>query len=306
MPLVAKRVQQGWRRQGWRDPRLVVTLPYFLPVARELGFHRTVYYAVDNYQADGYHANWPKGAAEAQENELIRNAVATLAASSELANWFRERAPSAAAKIHYLPNGARPDMILPSEAIKTGPLALRADLASRFGAATGPVVGVYGETSPGHGIEFLAAVVDRSPSFRFLVMGPVIEGLRGAGRETIERLRRCPNVVMTGHLREPESFEVLRQCDVMAMALSLDAHIYYTCPVRLWTYMATGRPIVSTPIPEVMKFGELVRFAADADEFALALRDAATERDADRAAKRIQVAKAHAWPALAQRLWEVL
>jgi glycosyltransferase involved in cell wall biosynthesis len=303
MPILAMRLQRAWRARGWKNPRLVVTFPYFLPLVQKLEPARTVYYAVDNYQA-----YWPDRAAalREQENALIRIAGASIAASSLLADWFRERVPSASAKIYQIANGVRPEMIAPIEAIKAGPAVLDRDLAQRFGDASGPVVGYYGNIDPGYGIEFLAAVVARLPEFPFLLMGRVLSDERKPYKQAIADLRKCPNVFFTGHLQEPHSLRFLRQCDVMIISLPLTEQIRYSCPNRLWTYMATGRPIVSTPIPEVTKFGDLVYIAAGVDEFVAALRDAARENDPQRMAQRLEVAKEHTWPVLAERLYSRL
>jgi len=303
MPRLVKRIERAWRERGWSNPRLVVTFPYFLPLARAVGPERLTYYAVDNYQA-----YWPDRATALyeQENELIEIAGASIVASSLLADWFRERVPSAAAKIHYLPNGVRPDMIPPPETMRAHSLALEDNLAQCFGEANGPVIGYYGNIGSGYGIEFLAAIVARLPNFRFLLMGQVLSEHRSPYNEAVTYLRKCRNVSMTGHLQEPESLQFLRQCDVMIIPLPLTDQIRYSCPNRLWTYMASGRPIVSTPIPEVTKFGELVYVAANLDEFVGALGRAAQEYDPGLVTKRIEIAKQHTWPVLAERMWSIL
>ena len=299
MPNVAARVERAWRARGWRNPRLVVTFPYFLPAVRALGAERVIYYAVDNYQA-----YWPDRAAAIceRENELIREAAASVAASSALANWFRERVPEAAAKIHYLPNGISPAMI--PAAVVTN--AVDDNRAQRFGQTNGPVVGCYGNIASGYGVEFLADVVERAPDFRFLLMGQVLSETNPSYRQAIAYLKKRPNVVMTGRLEEPASLQFLCQCDVMIVPLPLTDQVRYSCPNRLWTYMATGRPIVSTPIPEVTKFGELIYAATNIDEFVHALRCAAQENNPSMTEKRIAIAKQHTWPVLAQRMWSIL
>jgi teichuronic acid biosynthesis glycosyltransferase TuaH len=299
MPRLAERVERAWRQRGWKNPRLVITFPYFLPVARALGPERAVYYAVDNYQA-----YWPDRAAALceQENELIKVAGASVATSSALSDWFRERVPTVAAKIHYLPNGVHGEMIAPAEEVEHGPLALDPKLVRHFGEANGPVVGHYGHVA--YDPEFLAAIVARLPDFRFLLMGQVLAGKRYD--KGIAHLRKCPNVVMTGRLREPGSLRSLRQCDIVVIPDPLDSQIQYCCPIRLWTFMATGRPVVSTPIPEVIKFGELIYPATTVDEFVDALVRAAQENTPSLVTKRIAIAQEHTWPVLAQRMWSIL
>ncbi len=303
MPHVAERLERAWREREWRNPRLVITFPYFLPLVRRLGPKRTVYYAVDNYQA-----YWPDRsvALGAQENELIRTAAATVAASSTLATWFRTRVPSAATRVHHLPNGVAPEMICTPEAAEGGASVLDVGLAQRFGNARGPVVGCYGNTAPGYGLDFLAAIAARLPDFRFLLMGQMLSDDRAAHARALAKLARSPNVVMLGHVPEPHSLRFLRQCHIMIIPLPLTEQIRYSCPNRLWTYMATGRPIVSTPIAEVIRFGELVYPAASVDEFVDALRRVAQEDDVRLALRRLAIAKEHAWPRLARRMWSIL
>jgi len=303
MPRLAARIERAWRELGWKNPRLVVTFPYFLPLARALGPERAIYYAVDNYQA-----YWPDRSAKlcAQEDKLIETTRATVAASSELAAWFCQRVPSAMAKIHYLPNGVHPAMVASCEAIKFFPSKLENDLALRFGQAKGPVIGYYGTIAPGYGIEFLAAVVKRLTEFRFLLMGQVLAIDESPFREAVAYLKQCSNVIFTDHLQEPDSVRFLRQCDAMIIPLPLTEQIRYSCPNRLWTYMATGRPIVSTPIPEVAKLGELVYVGVDVDEFADLLRRASLEKNPRRAARRVEIAQERTWPVLAERMWSIL
>ena len=268
-----------------------------------MGPQRVVYYAVDNYQA-----YWPERAAAvcAQENALIDAAGATVAASLQLAAWFRERVPSAAAKIHYVANGVSPDMLASPEAIRAGPLPVDPSLKRQFGSARGPLVGSYGNIGSAYGVEFLAAVVKRLPEFRFLLMGQVLDDRQPKYKKAVDELQNSPNVVMTGRLREPDSLRFLRQCDVMLIPLPLTEQVRYSCPNRLWAFMGTGRPIVSTPIPEVSEFGDIVHVAENHEEFVDALRRAAGENDPNKMMKRIEVARMHTWPVLSQRIWSIL
>lgn len=302
MPVLAKRIRRAWRQRGWRNPRVVVTFPFLLPAAREIGLDRTIYYAVDNYQA----FRPDRAAALArQEDELISGAVATVAASSSLADWFRQRVPARADNIHYIPNGISPLMLRGHEGAIAGPAPLQPNVARFLAQKTGPVVGHYATIEPSYGIDLLIAAAERLRDFRFVVMGQVLPGPRRFA-DLVTRLSALPNVLMTGRLQEPQSRSVLAQCDLMIIPVPLNAQSRYSCPNRLWTFMATGRPIVSTSIPEVTKFGDLVYIGDSAEDFVGALRAAAREHDRERMLRRIAIANQHTWPVLADRMWSVL
>lgn len=302
MPVLAKRIKRVWQSRGWRNPRLVVTFPYLEPVAREIGFDRTIYYAVDNYQAF-----WPARAAvvAAQEDQLIHSATATVATSALLADWFKQRVPSARHKIHCIPNGISSEMVRSTEAASRGPAPLEQRLAQRFGNRAGPVVGHYATIEPRYGIDLLLATAERLPDFRFLVMGQILPGPKPYS-QALARLAKLPNVMMAGRLQEPRSCDLLWQCDLMIIPVPIDAQSRYSCPNRLWTFMASGRPIVSTPIHEVAKFGDLVYIGDNIDALVGALQTAAAERDEARAAARIEIAERHTWSVLAEQMWSVL
>jgi hypothetical protein len=57
-------------------------------------------------------------------------------------------------------------------------------------------------------------------------------------------------------------------CDVLIMPWARNAWIEACNPVKLKEYLAVGRPVVSTPFPQLERFGELVAVANDAPSFA--------------------------------------
>jgi hypothetical protein len=63
-------------------------------------------------------------------------------------------------------------------------------------------------------------------------------------------------------------------CDVLIMPWNRSPWVEACNPVKLKEYLATGRPVVSTPFPELRRYDGLVRIAADAGEFAEAIRAA--------------------------------
>lgn len=65
-------------------------------------------------------------------------------------------------------------------------------------------------------------------------------------------------------------------------------------PLKLYEYLAAGKPVVSTRLPRVADFGDLVRVASDPDGFAAAI-DEALSSESEECERRVAAARPHAW-----------
>ena len=76
------------------------------------------------------------------------------------------------------------------------------------------------------------------------------------------------------HLRDSFYEDVaayMAACDVLIMPWNQSDWIEACNPVKLKEYLAVGRPIVSTPFPELAAYGDHVAVAANATDFAAAI-----------------------------------
>ena len=77
-------------------------------------------------------------------------------------------------------------------------------------------------------------------------------------------------------------------------------------PVKLYEYLAAGKPVVSTPLPSVLPFAREVLVAAD-ERFLEAVEEAVANRhDAVAAEARRRCARAHTWDHRVARILEAL
>ena len=87
--------------------------------------------------------------------------------------------------------------------------------------------------------------------------------------------------------------------DVGILPYILDPFTAAVMPVKLKEYLASGLPVVSTPLPDVLRFAEehpgLVTFGEDASRFVGALRAALADDDAAAVERRMAVARGYDW-----------
>lgn len=65
-------------------------------------------------------------------------------------------------------------------------------------------------------------------------------------------------------------------------------------PLKLYEYLAAGKPVISTPLPRSSEFSDVVAVAQGTDEFAAAINGALHDDD-DLRQRRIAVVRAHSW-----------
>lgn len=112
------------------------------------------------------------------------------------------------------------------------------------------------------------------------------------------------NVHMLGRKPYDEVAHYMASCDVLLMPWNGGEWIRACNPVKLKEYLATGRPIVSTPFPELDHYGGHVEIAADASTFGNKIRDL-IENPGNMAKRRARVAE-ETWLAKARLLSDLL
>jgi glycosyltransferase involved in cell wall biosynthesis len=88
--------------------------------------------------------------------------------------------------------------------------------------------------------------------------------------------------------------DLLRGVDVCLIPYVQDEITRYRSPLKLYEYLATGKPIVSTPQPEIDAFNGLVRIASTAD-FVDTIEDVLQTDSAHDRLGRLEEAKKHSW-----------
>jgi hypothetical protein len=117
---------------------------------------------------------------------------------------------------------------------------------------TGGVCGYIGHLYAGRGMEVIEALAERRPNVLFLVAG---------GHEEEIAIRQArnkrPNLVYLGHLPHDAALRLAKCVDVLLMPYQKNVHLgvgsYDTArwmsPMKMFEYMASGVPIVSSDLP---------------------------------------------------------
>lgn len=151
-----------------------------------------------------------------------------------------------------------------------------------------PRLGFFGLIRDWVDLDLLVALAQRRADWQIVLLGDATVDLAACRAE--------PNI----HLLGPQPYDRLPAfCagfDVGLIPFRLNELTRAVNPIKLREYFAAGLPVVSTPLPEVARYGSLVHLAEGADGFEAAVEAALAEPAAARAV-RSEAMLAETWPA---------
>jgi len=255
-----------------QDLRLAATaailqLPFWWPLAREARARfawPVIYDCMDEHS--GFRTNSPS--VVEREEELVAHADLVIASSIVLQEKIAKK---------------RADVLLVQNACDFEHFSRVQNVESER-----PTIGYYGAISDWFDSDLVATIAERRPEWDFILVGSTL----GA---TINRLSRQRNVRLVGERPYSEIPEWLAKFDVAIIPFKRMPLTEATSPVKAYEILASGKPLVSVPIPEMRALSDIVRLASTAEEFEARIAEALGERDPASAERRRLFARNHTW-----------
>jgi UDP-galactopyranose mutase len=133
-----------------------------------------------------------------------------------------------------------------------------------------PRLGFYGVIDERFDTELLGKIAEMRPNWSFVIVGPVV-------KISDDELPKRPNIHYLGSKTYPELPAYLSGWDVALMPFAMNESTEFISPTKTPEYLAGGKPVVSTPIKDVVRhYGQLegVQIASDPEEFVRACETA--------------------------------
>lgn len=202
----------------------------------------------------------------------------------------KDRHPS----VHCFPSGVDVAHYWPARAPaagQPGPAAIA--------AIPRPRLGYFGVLDERIDWELIAAVARRRPEWHWALIGPT-------AKVDPRELPRAANIHYLGKQAYAELPAFLAHFDVATMPFALNAATRYISPTKTLEYLAGGRWVVSSSVPDVVaSYGALVTIADGAEAWVTALERALQAEPAALAARLAlaqPVLEANTWDAIAARM----
>ena len=161
-----------------------------------------------------------------------------------------------AEKLHAKVQRIRPDAILSPNGVRIEDFQIEpgaeppADLAPIVRRGR-PIIGYYGALADWFDYELVAFVAERSPQFSLVLIGPDYDRTTG-------RLPRLKNVFWLGPKQYDELPRYLQWFDVATIPFKVNRITEATSPIKLFEYIAAGKPIVTTALPECRRYKTVI------------------------------------------------
>lgn len=278
----ARQIHAMLAQRGCRDIVLSLWRPEMQRVLDAIPCDLSLYHVDDDYRFSRP-GDWP----DASEVRLASSVDAVLTHSRELFHRKRHLNKNTL----FLPNGV--DYSLYTTRREEPP-----DLA----AIPRPRIGYTGYLKPQLDWPLLRGLAEARPDWHFVFVGPVSR--HADVREAVAAFAARPNVHVLPRKTQAELAAYPQHFDVCAMPYRIDRYSRSVYPLKLHEYLASGRPVVATPLEAVREFSHVVTAAQTVDEWVTAVErwlHPATAA-AVTAADRQSVARRFDWDDIVERL----
>lgn len=235
-----------------REPILVTTVPNVADLVGHLGEKKVVYYCCDDFTL------WPgvaKTVMEDMERVLLQKTDTILAVSAELQRNKRGRSCDTLLFPHGTDIGHFQQCNDP-----------QVPVAERIAALQKPIIGYFGLLDERTDYDLLRTIALTRPKWTLALIGPI---------QAIPRhLDALPNVHLMGKVPYCDLPAYAKGFDVCMMPYALNELTHNINPLKMKEYLATGKPVVSTPVAEAKRLAHALRIGHGPDGFIAAVEDA--------------------------------
>jgi len=274
--LLKSAIRKETKKLRFHKPVLMSITPLMADLMGQLGEHSSHYFCADDYP---HFDNVFSAFVDMEQTMLDRSDTVFVTSEILLATRHPKRRPA-----KYLPQGVDIDHF------KQRP----GDRPEELATTSKSVVGFFGLITTWVDVNLIARCAQRYPDATFIVIG----------RATVDTgmLSALANVRYLGAIPYASLPKYAQVFDVGLIPFIRNPLTLASNPLKMLEYLSMGAAVVSTDLPEVHKFGDVVYIAKDNDDFVEQVGIALMSDSPARREERRRRASAYSWMAIAERV----
>jgi glycosyltransferase involved in cell wall biosynthesis len=253
--LLLAQVSSYQRKLGFENPILWSFLPNVESLFGSFSEKLSLYYITDDFTQFSGH---PAKSIEKMESCLIDKCDVVIASAKRLA----EKKSRNGKHITVVSHGVDHKHFVQALSLTVS------DWPADVKGIKHPIIGFYGEINDWLDLEMLAEAARIRPEWSFVLLGRIAVEVGN-----IEFLTGLPNVHYLGQKGFSELPAYCAAFDVALIPMKMNELTLNVNPLKLREYLAAGVPVVSAPLPEVLAYKDVVKFATTADELVKATEE---------------------------------
>jgi glycosyltransferase involved in cell wall biosynthesis len=266
------------RKLGFKKFILWSYTPFSDNIAKKMGEKFTIYECVDEFTDSKGLVR--AGVVKKMEERLLKKADLVIVTHE---NLLRSK-KAFNRDIHVISNGAEVEHFKKAALSETLP-------AEEMSRIRPPIIGFLGSVQYWLDFDLIRDIAVLRPSWSIVLIGPV-------GRlAKIEKISGLSNIHILGKRVYGVLPSYIRAWDVCINPYILNKTAENCSPLKLYEYLATGKPIVSVDMPEARKFERIIGIAGGAEDFVRHLDGiiASLPEDPAKIQERINSVENHSW-----------
>lgn len=164
-----------------------------------------------------------------------------------------------------------------------------------------PIIGFVGMLQECIDYEKIEHIAKEKPDWSIVLIGKPLPGVN------LDYLEKYENIHFLGMKKYDDLPAYVKQFDVCLNVFRSGDLSKDVSPLKFYEYLATGKPVISSPEPvQVLEFADSVYIAKEKEDYVTLVEEAMNEPDSSKTEKRIEYARACSWDSRVREMERIL
>ncbi len=260
--------------------------PFIAPYWQKFGSKLIVFDAVDNWSA---HSSYTKMQARLKKAyDLVKNEADIIyTVSKNLLNFFEDQA-----NVYWIPNGV--DFIHYNKQYSL----INRDIAD----IKKPIIGYIGIIQEKVDLDLVNYLAEKNPDKSIVLVGPIW------GEQSLQKkeLNIYKNIYFLGYKSYEEAPMYIQQFDIGIVPHRANEFSASTNPMKVYEYLACGKPVVSTENVGTENMSEIIKVATGYEEFNKLVNQELENTSTEQVQMRQDFAKKYSWYNTVEKMLDLI